>query len=206
MSTGPADPGETARAIEALRARGAARVDPVRWRFIEALARRTAGRHGEVRRLLELRLAQLLAGYGEGAAAPAPAAAQRQPAPGTGLAELLAHLRYQGLDAAPRAATAGGTLAPAAELKAVSRHRDTWARLSVEQRLAQALALVPDNAGPLNTQRLLNQALRTMCDASPEYLQRIISHVDALLWLEQATLPARPAVKPRARRAGARPG
>ncbi len=59
----------------------------------------------------------------------------------------------------------------------------------MDQRLTQALAQVPDNAGPLNTQRLLNQALELMRDASPQYLQRFMAHAEALLWLDQASLP-----------------
>jgi hypothetical protein len=55
----------------------------------------------------------------------------------------------------------------------------------MEQRLTQTLAKVPDNAGPLNTQRLLHQALTVMRGASPLYLQHFMSHVEALLALEQ---------------------
>ena len=66
----------------------------------------------------------------------------------------------------------------------------------MDQRLTQALAQVPDNAGPLNTQRLLNQALQLMRDASPQYLQQFMAHVEALLWLDQAQ-PARRAPQQR---------
>jgi hypothetical protein len=48
------------------RERGAHRMDPVRFRFIEALARRAATHHGEARRILDHKLAGLLATYGEG--------------------------------------------------------------------------------------------------------------------------------------------
>jgi hypothetical protein len=70
------------------------------------------------------------------------------------------------------------------------------ARLSADRRLSQALAQVPGQAGPLNTQRLLHQALTVMRDASPAYLARFLSHVEALLWLDQASLPAAGPARP----------
>ena len=71
-----------------------------------------------------------------------------------------------------------------------------------QQRLTQTLAKVPDNAGPLNTQRLMHQALSLMGDASPAYLQHFMAHVDALLTLEQLGPQPTPARKdgPRASR------
>jgi hypothetical protein len=59
----------------------------------------------------------------------------------------------------------------------------------LDLRVTQALTQVPDNAGPLNTQRLLNQALQLMRDAAPQYLQHLMAHAEALLWLDQASLP-----------------
>jgi hypothetical protein len=80
---------------------------------------------------------------------------------------------------------AAGTPARA-ELKAVRNYRSTWARLKVDHRMAQLRAQVPDQAGPLNTQKLLHEALAVMRDASPQYLQAFMAQVDALLWLDQA--------------------
>lgn len=51
--------------IEALRARGAERFDPVGLCFIETLAARAASHGGAARRVLDQRLAQALAEYGE---------------------------------------------------------------------------------------------------------------------------------------------
>jgi hypothetical protein len=62
---GPAAALDPGVAIERLRERGAHRCDPVRFRFIEALARRAAAHEGEVRRLLDARPACLLAEYGK---------------------------------------------------------------------------------------------------------------------------------------------
>lgn len=55
--------GDTRGMLQALQLQGGARFDPVRFRFIEALAGRAASRQGEVRRLLEDRLAAALQDY-----------------------------------------------------------------------------------------------------------------------------------------------
>lgn len=63
------DPREDRRDARALidgwRDSGADRADPVRFRFIEALARRASAYDGEARRRLEQRLAALVADYGD---------------------------------------------------------------------------------------------------------------------------------------------
>lgn len=85
--------------------------------------------------------------------------------------------------------------APAGELKAMRDHRSTWVRLGLEQRLRQSASQVPDNAGPLNTQRLLHQALTVMRNASPAYFQRFMGHVESLLALDALNPPSAPAKK-----------
>jgi hypothetical protein len=152
-------------------------VDTLRQRRIEALARRAAAHQGEARRLLAHKQLQLLQDCSDAQAAPVSAAAPPQ---ASALAGLLA-------DIARRSPSDTG-------LKTVHEHRSTWAQLHVDQRLHQAQVRLPDNAGPLNTQRLLLQALSLMRDASPQYLQHFMAHAETLLWLE-ATSPAR--VQPR---------
>jgi len=81
-------------------------------------------------------------------------------------------------------------------LRAVSAFKGTWSRLRAEQRLRQALAEVPAQAGPLNSSHVVHRALQTMHALSPEYLDAFMSHVDTLLALEQASggdVLARPA-------------
>ncbi len=77
--------------------------------------------------------------------------------------------------------------------------RRVWSTLSVDHQLSQSLATVPQNAGPLNSHRLVSRSLGCLRGLSPAYLQRFVSHVDALLWLDHASgsvAPA-PAVAPR---------
>ena len=104
-----------------------------------------------------------------------------------------------GLAAAPQAGddrSAGR--APAGELRALRAFKSTWSHLRDEQRLAEALASVPPNAGPLNTQRLVLRSLQRMRELSPGYFHRFVSHLEALQWLEQDSLladdPQRPEV------------
>jgi len=152
-----------------------------RQRRVEALARRASAHQGEARRLLDLKRQQLTQPPRRHAEATVSAA------PHGALAQLLQHIERLG--------------ATGAELKTVQQHRSTWAQLHTDQRLHQALVQVPDNAGPLNTQRLLLQALTLMREASPPYLQHFMAHAETLLWLE-ATSPAR--VQPRKEPARAR--
>lgn len=179
--------------LEALRAQGAPRVDPVRFRHIEALQRRAAAHQGETRRLLDARLARLMSSCEQAVAQAGSAEPKlRNQAPTrSALAELLAHLAGPTADLGQRTPHAH---APN-ELKTVRYYRSTWSRLRLDQQMVQALAGVPDQAGPLNTQRLLHQALTLMRRASPDYTQRFMAQVEALLWLEQAGEMATPARK-----------
>ena len=229
------DPGAT---LAALRARGAAAFDPVRFCFIEALARRMATQSASVRQLLAGQLTRQLALFGarldlagadagatlDRAVAQHPAAADRwrqrhagddfkrparlaaalgAPATASPLADLLRHIDRA--SAAVTAVTAGQAPAPTAaptgaaaspvpnpvpnlpvELKALRFFGRSWARLSVDRQLSPSIARVPEQAGPLHSQRLVLRSLQLMREVSPDYLDRFMSYVDALMWLEQA--------------------
>ena len=204
-------PGDWGTALQALRARGLQQQDPVGLHHLETLARRLAPLQGEARRCLEDRLVRTLAALeARTRAEPAEAAALgRSGAPGASgdapamvtapgptpapsrrpLAELLAYLQSRdGPGESPR------------ELRTLRAHRDTWARLRDEQRLAQALSSLPPNAGPLNSQRLVLRALQRMRELSPGYFHRFLAHLETLQGLEQAgaTPAAGPAARPRA--------
>ena len=109
----------------------------------------------------------------------------------------------QALARAP-AAAAGTTTrrgpAPTPELQALGYFRSTWARLAVHRSLNQSRAKTPKNAGPLNSHRLVLRALEVMREASPEYLNRFVGYVDALLALDGmgGPPPAVPAPAPAA--------
>lgn len=185
---------DPALTLAALRERGAHRFDPVRFRFIEALARRAAARDDAVRRALEGRLATLLADYVErqerAQSEVDPSGdlpMNRQDASDRGpLAELVQQIARQASARGP-----GGLAGEVAidgdsptELKALRYFRSTWSKLSVDRQMTQSQAKVPKNAGPLNSQLLVLRSLQLMREVSPAYLNRFMSYVDALLWLD----------------------
>ncbi|WP_307704187.1 DUF2894 domain-containing protein [Variovorax paradoxus] len=184
--------------LAAWRTRGEDRVDPVRFRFMEALARRAAPHHGEARRILDAKLAPLLAAYGDrleeaqrmgNPAAAGGTGAKQQASSARGpLAELVDHIARHAPAPGDGAAANGVVpgLAPAPELKTLSYFKSTWSRLSADRRLTQSLAKVPENAGPLNSHHLVHRSLLLMRELSPEYLNRFMTYVDTLLWVDQA--------------------
>jgi len=187
------DPGAT---IEAWRARGDHRRDPVRFRLIEVLAKRAAAHQGEVRRILDDKVLELLAAYAQDlgkvpSAQGTPGAAQKGQVPRGPLAELVDAMARPAPSQGDGAAASGGVPGSSTsthELKTLSYFRSTWSRLSADRRLTQAMAAVPENAGPLNSHQLVHRALTQLRELSPEYLHRFMSHVDALLWLDQASV------------------
>jgi hypothetical protein len=159
-------------------------MDRMRFRVMEALARRAASHRGEARRVLDARLTALLDDYArdvERAAAPAnanaDAAADGQDSPLAGLVQTLTQ----------RAANHG---APADLLDYL---RAVWSKVSAEKRVRESLAQVPRNAGPLNSSSLVHRSLSLMQDVSPEYLQQFLGYLDSLAWLEEMTWPQKDA-------------
>ena len=178
---------DTSAMLDAWRQSGHHRFDPVRFRFIEALARRAEDHGGDVRRVLDDKLAKLLASYDEALEGAPPAPAEQEAPAGRGpLAELVADIERHALHevGTPASDPVLGLPSPQ-ELKTLAYFRSTWSRLSAEQRLTQSLEKVPENAGPLNSHHLVHRALTLMQDLSPGYLHRFMSYVDALLWLDQ---------------------
>jgi hypothetical protein len=181
--------------IDAWRERGDHRFDPVRFRLIEVLARRADAYSGDARRILDDKVARLLAAYGEDLgkarceeAAPAPRSTGTEGQAYRGaFAELIEHIAQHAVMPGEGPATRGAVsgLASAPELKTLKYFRSTWSKLSADRRLTQSLAKVPDNAGPLNSHHLVYRSLTLMRDLSPEYLNRFMSYVDGLLWIDQ---------------------
>ena len=176
--------------------------DAVRARFAQALARRADAHAGAARRVLDDRLAALM-----DAASPAAETSTVEsihPTRGA-LAELVAHAARQktapvlGRATKPREASphkvATDAAAAAATLQFFKR---TWSRLSADQRLAQSLATLPGNAGPLNSHHLVHRSLTLMRELSPEYLERFVGYIDALQWLEQSNDAAAQELRPTA--------
>ncbi|KAA0089629.1 DUF2894 domain-containing protein [Paraburkholderia sp. T12-10] len=195
--------------LDAWREQGADRVDPVRFRFIEAMARRAAGHNGEVQRVLENKLSELIRLYSDAVANAAPKAGEsanananananetlRHKPPRSSLGALTDYIASHARAACGDShGTKRITPQPSAypELPVLDDFREIWSRLSTQRQLRQSLAQVPGNAGPLNSSSLVHRSLSLMQAVSPGYLQQFLSYVDALSWIEQmhATLPA----------------
>ncbi|MGF6595543.1 hypothetical protein P3T23_000250 [Paraburkholderia sp. GAS448] len=190
MSSG----GTRARAmLDAWRERGADRLDPVRFHFIEALDRRAAGHSGETRRILDDRLSRLLETYAgdlERAASKAAdagsAASLCEPARGA-LAGLIDYIASHALVDGDGTVAANRVTRPPSwpELEMLDYFRETWSKVSTERQLRQSLEQVPGNAGPLNSSSLVHRSLSLMRELSPGYLQQFLSYVETLSWMEQ---------------------
>lgn len=185
--------------LDSLRAAGADHHDPARFHYLEALARRMQAHPPAVQQLLQQKLQAAVATYAERAHAVAAAQATLparalEPSP---LAQLNRDLAARAqADAAHVRVSESASMS---EMKSVRQFSEVWSKISAEQQVAQALHKGPENAGPLNSHKLMLRSLSLMRGLSPDYLRRFLSQMDALLWLEQTNAElARPA--PRAAR------
>lgn len=185
--------------LESLRAKGLHRHDPTRFHYLEVLARRLPLQPPAVQQVLLQRWRAAVADYAgrartdSGAAASAGAPARVAP-----LAQLNRdlHARTQ----AENAPGLGGGAGHQPDLKSVRRFSEVWSKISADQQVAQALVRGPENAGPLNSHRLMLRSLRLMRTLSPDYTRHFLAQMDALLWLDQAKASAAPSAARAARK------
>ncbi|UKE47870.1 DUF2894 domain-containing protein [Xanthomonas cerealis] len=181
--------------LDAWRQRQAERLDPLRLRFIEALARRADAHQGQARRLLEQKLSALLAAYAADLArmpAATTADADADAAPNatesasarSPLGDLLQRFASGAMHDAHAAANAMPPQS-AQQLPALDDARRLWTELRSRSQLRQSLQQAPSDAGPLNSGVLVHRALALMRTLSPGYLQQFLAYVDALSWLQQ---------------------
>ena len=188
--------------LESLRAQGADRHDPVRFGYLQALARRLPAQPHAVQQVLALRLQQAITAYAASAdqvsaGAVAPVRRAALAAPPSPLAQLNRELAARAQADEDRARIEGS--ASVAGLKSVRQFSEVWSRIAAQDQVLQALEQGPENAGPLNPHRLMLRSLSLMRSLSPDYLRRFLSQMDSLLWLEQAGSPQRaPLKRPRA--------
>jgi hypothetical protein len=190
----------------------AERLDPLRLRFIEALARRADAHQGEARRLLEQKLSALLDAYaadlarmsaataadadgatatdgdGDGAVACGDSDSDAAPTASASARSPLGDLLQRFASGATHDAhTAANAMPPqsAQQLPALDDARRLWTELRSRSQLRQSLQQAPADAGPLNSGVLVHRALALMRSLSPGYLQQFLAYVDALSWLQQ---------------------
>jgi hypothetical protein len=186
--------------LQAWRDSGADRLDPVRFRLIEALARRAQGHAGDARRVLDDKLGALVRAYRdtvEGARGQIEHADGTVPPGNTAsgpIAELVACMGRTAQRQAVKTET--GATVPEARLHPdpalVDYFRETWIQVRASRELRHSAERVPENAGPLNSSHLVQRALSLMGEMSPGYLQQFLSYVDALSSLERLQGAAMP--------------
>lgn len=103
-------------------------------------------------------------------------------APASPLAQLNAYIACA--SAAARDEGDGDTSRP--RLRSAVRFGRAWQQWMAESRLERARLGAPQNAGPLNAQRLMVETLMSVADLSPAYVQRLLTQAEALFWLEDA--------------------
>lgn len=211
--------------LDAWREGGADRVDPVRFRFLQAMARRSAVLDGLARQLLDERLAGHLNAYaqlldadadagpeaGPDAEPDAEPSAERNAPPRaepandapSALAGLLAYLADPSLNTADGEPDwnrdALGLRDAYPDVQMLEYFRAVWSRVSADRQVRQSQQQVHKNAGPLNSNQLVHRALSLMRELSPGYLQQFLSYTDALMWMEQIHAATAPAPKDAAR-------
>ena len=176
----------TLESLRALRALGAQQHDPVRFHYLEVLALRVQTQPPAVQKVLALRLNAAVQDYAERAmlasASVQIAVAGTEPSIGSPLAQLNRDL------SARTQADADDTLlsdsASVSDMKSVRQFSEVWSKISADQQVVQALHRGPENAGPLNSHKLMLRSLSLMRTLSPDYLRRFMSQMDSLLWLE----------------------
>ncbi len=179
--------------LAALREAGAQRHDPARFHYLEVLARRLATQPDAVRQLLTERLQAAVQDYAQRvaqAASPegtAPSACTRvsampsaHAAPLTRLNRYI-HERTQAQSEQVDPEAAGST----ADLKSVRSFSEVWTKIAADQQVVQAADRAPENAGPLNSHRLMLRSLTLMRSLSPDYLGHFLAQMETLLWLDQ---------------------
>lgn len=201
VSVMAAEPHDARALLDAWQADGADRVDPVRFRMLDAFERRAASHGGNARRVLDERLAALLAAY----AADVERARSRPGDEATRSASARQTATLRALND-HIASNMRPQRVPWPELEMLDDFRKTWSRISADVQFRQSRAQVPTNAGPLNSSSLVHRALSLMREQSPAYLQHFLSYVDALSWLEQMNGGDTPAPKEPRRATGTKKG
>lgn len=185
-----------------LRASGAGQADPVRFRYLEALAQRLNSKGLQNTRhwqKLEHAVASYQIRYQKADQLPI-TTKSRHPSP---LSELLDQIsQSQSVQTtAPRskleqeifgmpeehtgAAPSASTPDTPQPLKAMARVKADQSIQALQQRLHHAIEHAPRDAGPMNAHRLVSRAIAEMLKLSPEYLHRFANYTDTLMALEK---------------------
>lgn len=177
--------------LASLRSEGAQRMDPARFYYMEELSERLHTQRGGVQQILEGKLMDALTDYVARFRLPADRQSAQAPV-NRGIQSLTALNHYiRNAAHGPTDPDLQGRTPHLSEMKSVRQFRQTWSRISAEDRVERAIVSGPENAGPLNSHMLVIRTLALMRELSPDYLQRFLSQMDNLLWLDTVSLKDR---------------
>ena len=70
------------------------------------------------------------------------------------------------------------------ELQSFQQYQAMFDKMALERLLSKVMKEIPENAGPLNPERLVIRAFKALQDISPDYLSQLISYYESLLTLQ----------------------
>ncbi len=70
------------------------------------------------------------------------------------------------------------------ELQSFGQYQEMFEKMALDRLLAKVMQQIPENAGPLNPERLVIRSFKALQDISPEYLSRLLSYYESLLILQ----------------------
>jgi len=70
------------------------------------------------------------------------------------------------------------------ELQALKHYQQLFEKMAVERLLNKVMQEIPENAGPLNPERVVIRCLSTLQDISPSYAMRLMGYYESLISLQ----------------------
>ena len=70
------------------------------------------------------------------------------------------------------------------ELQSFGQYQAMFEKMALDRLLARVMKEIPENAGPLNPERLVIRSFKALQDISPDYLSHLISYYESLLVLQ----------------------
>lgn len=80
---------------------------------------------------------------------------------------------------------------PGQDLQAVKQYQQMFEKMAVERLLNRVMQEIPENAGPLNPERVVIRCLSALQDISPAYAMRLIGYYESLICLQSLPLQDR---------------
>tara|TARA_R110002167_G_scaffold79043_4_gene218438 strand:- start:3158 stop:3856 length:699 start_codon:yes stop_codon:yes gene_type:complete len=70
------------------------------------------------------------------------------------------------------------------ELQSFKQYQNMFEKMALDRLLARVMKEIPENAGPLNPERLVIRSFKALQEISPDYLSSLISYYESLLTLQ----------------------